>query len=253
MLGQRDERGPALRGVGAGADDERRRLARRRAARRARRSPRAPRRLRAAGGRGRAPRAPRARREPVVHRHDDERGAASADRRVVGADERAGDVLRADGLLDRTGYSPARPSRRPARNGSWARWRRSCWPTMTTSGARFTRAVASAETALPSPAVVCSRAKAGSPRPIAKPVAMPTTEPSCSASTKRRSSGRPVRNETSVEPGLEKIVVSPSPRRTSKVASRTVGAAVPPLPLAATSGAVPARSPAILRHSNPVR
>ena len=52
----------------------------------------------------------------------------------------------------------------PARNGSNARCRRSCWPTSTTSGARFTRAVASAPTALPSPAVVCTIASAGSPR-----------------------------------------------------------------------------------------
>ena len=54
------------------------------------------------------------------------------------------------------------------------------------------------------------------------PIAIETTEPSCSASTKRRSPGRPARNGTSVEPGLEKIVVSSSRRRTSNVASRTV-------------------------------
>ena len=90
----------------------------------------------------------------------------------------------------RPGSRPPGPCSLPARNGSVARWRRSCWPTTTTSGARLTRAVASALTALPSPAVVCRIASAGSPRPIAQPVAMPTTELSCSASTKRRSSGQ---------------------------------------------------------------
>ena len=64
--------------------------------------------------------------------------------------------------------------------------------------------------------------EAGSPRPIAQPVARPTTEPSCRPSTKRRSSGKSVRNGTSVEPGLPKIVVRPCSRRTSNVASRTV-------------------------------
>ncbi len=66
------------------------------------------------------------------------------------------------GWSTHTGYSPARPCSRPARNGSCARWRRSCWPTTTTSGARLTRAVARAPTALPSPAVVCRIASAGS-------------------------------------------------------------------------------------------
>ena len=69
--------------------------------------------------------------------------------------------------------------------------------------------MASAATALPSPGVECSSASAGAPRPIAWPAAIPTAEPSCSASTKRRSSGRPARNGTSVEPGFENSVVSP--------------------------------------------
>src|SRR3954471_17371379 len=128
------------------------------------------------------------------------------------------------GWSTHTGYSPPSPSSRPARKGSSARWRRSCWPTATTSGARLTRAVASAPTALPRPAVVCRRTNAGSPRPTAHPGAMPTTDPSWRASTKRRSSGRPARNGTSVEPGLEKIVVRPSLRSSWNVASRTVEA-----------------------------
>ena len=49
----------------------------------------------------------------------------------------------------------------------------------------------------------------------------------------------------SVDPGLEKIRVSPSARRTSKVASRTVGAGVPPLPATVAPRAVPTVSPAI--------
>ena len=78
------------------------------------------------------------------------------------------------------------------------------------------------------------RTKAGSPEAIATPVAIPTTEPSCRPSTKRRSSGRPASSGTSVEPGLEKIVSRPRARRTSNVASRTVRAAFSP----AASGAV---------------
>ena len=38
------------------------------------------------------------------------------------------------GWSTQTGYSPASPRSLPARNGSVARWRRSCWPTTTTSG-----------------------------------------------------------------------------------------------------------------------
>ena len=83
--------------------------------------------------------------------------------------------------------------------------------------------MAIAATAFPSPGVQCRSASAGAPRPSAYPQAMLTTEPSCSASTKRRSSGSPARNGTSVLPGLEKIVVSSSRRSTSNVASRTVG------------------------------
>ena len=60
-LGERDERGPALRRVGAGADDERGRLGRRRAARRAPRSPRGRRRRRAAARPGPPARGARAR------------------------------------------------------------------------------------------------------------------------------------------------------------------------------------------------
>src|SRR3984885_10674105 len=53
---------------------------------------------------------------------------------------------------------------------------------------------------------------------------MPTTDPSCRASTNRMSGGRSVRKGTSVEPGLPKIVVSPCRRITSSTASRTVRA-----------------------------
>src|SRR4029079_11759274 len=93
--------------------------------------------------------------------------------------------------------------------------------TTTTRGARLTRAVASAPTAFPRPAVVWRSARAGSRRPIAQQVAMPTTELSCGPRTKRRSVGRSARSGISVDPGLAKIVVRPRRRRTSKVASRT--------------------------------
>ncbi len=132
-----------------------------------------------------------------------------------------------------TGYSPAsRSSARPVRNGSKAIWRRSCWPTRMTSGARQSRAFAIALIALPRPAAVCRLTNAGAPRASAYPDAIPTTEPSCSPRTNRRSLGRSVRNEISVEPGLPKIVVRPCRRITSNAASRTVRpATICPLPL----------------------
>ena len=73
----------------------------------------------------------------------------------------------------------------------------------------MTRAVAIAPTALPKPAVVCSRQRAGSPLARAYPLAIPTTEFSCRARTKEKSSGRSVRKATSVDPGLAKMVVTP--------------------------------------------
>ena len=81
-----------------------------------------------------------------------------------------------DGVLAREAVQLAGEERLGARDGAGPAGRRA-----TTSGARLTRAVASAPTAFPSPAVVCRIASAGSPRPIAQPVAMPTTELSCSA------------------------------------------------------------------------
>ena len=86
----------------------------------------------------------------------------------------------------------------------------------------MTRAVASAPTAFPRPAVVCRIASAGSPRPIAQPVAMPTTELSCSPRTNRKSPGRSASSLISVDPGFAKIDVRPYSRQTSNVASRTV-------------------------------
>ena len=102
---------------------------------------------------------------PVVHRARSRAPARGSSRpRGTRARSRPGRPVARAGCSTRTGYSPASPASFPARNGSYARWRRSCWPTVTTSGARFTRAVASAATALPRPAVVCRRASAGRPR-----------------------------------------------------------------------------------------
>ena len=47
------------------------------------------------------------------------------------------------------------------------------------------------------------------------------------------SAGKSVRNETSVEPGLPKIVVIPQRRITSNVASRTVAPAASAVPVSA--------------------
>ena len=130
-------------------------------------------------------------RRPVVHRHDHERRAAVRERGVVGADDRARHVLGARRLLVEDRVLPREPvaACRPG-TGPSARWRRSCWPTTTTSGARFSRAVAIAATALPSPGVLCRSASAGRPEPSAWPIAIDTTEPSCSASTKRQVVGQ---------------------------------------------------------------
>jgi hypothetical protein len=73
---------------------------------------------------------------------------------------------------------------------------------------------------------VCRFTNAGRPVAIAWPVAIPTTDPSCSASTNSKSWGRSVRKGISVEPGLPKIVFRPSRRITSKVSSRTFTAGI---------------------------
>ncbi len=86
----------------------------------------------------------------------------------------------------------------------------------------MTRAVAIAPTALPRPAVVCNSTKAGELSPKANPAAMPTTDPSCKASTNRRSEGKFTRKGISVDPGLEKMVVKPSSRIISKQTSLIV-------------------------------
>ena len=224
-LGESDERLPGLGVVGAGPDDERRA---RRAVEEARRAARRPRGPLLAARTTTAAASPcscvRLRLGvPVVHRHDHEGRAASRspprDRRGRSA---PGTSCAWTGWSTQTGYSPARPCSLPARNGSAARWRRSCWPTTTTSGARLTRAVASAPTAFPRPGRGVQDRERRLARPIAQPVAMPTTELSCSPSTNRRSSGRSASSEISVEPGFAKSVVSPRRRQTSNVASRTV-------------------------------
>ena len=117
VLGQRHEGRPALGGVGAGADHERGRL--RLLEQRGelvdglgRGGARAQQALGAGHlvglGRGGV---------PVVHRHDDQRGAASADRRVVGAHERPGHVLGAGGLLDRNGVLAGQALQAPGEEG----------------------------------------------------------------------------------------------------------------------------------------
>ena len=160
---------------------------------------------------------------PVVHRHDDDRRARFRSRPRGTRGRRPRDVLRAHRLVDphrvvaRQALQPSRPGTARARDDGGPAGRRA-----RRAARGSTRAVASAPTALPSPGVVCRSASAGSPRAIAQPVAMPTTDPSCSASTNSRSSGSPVRNGTSVDPGLANRVVRPRSRRTSTTASRTV-------------------------------
>ena len=69
--------------------------------------------------------------------------------------------------------------------------------------------------ALPSPAAVWMFTSTGLRSPWERPSAMLTTLASCSASTKRKSSGKSLRNVSSVDPGLPTMVVRPSWRSRS--------------------------------------
>ena len=170
------------------------------------------------GGRAQDPprrRRPRGRRRPArpsrpsARRRARARGAVAAS--WHGALDRAGHVLRAAPAgRTRPGTRRRAPRSRPARNGSKTRCRRSCWPTRTTSGARLTRAVASAPTAFPSPAVVCSererrlaaadrvagrqpddrRPRAARARSAGRPAARRGTAPRSSPGWRTASSGR---------------------------------------------------------------
>ena len=117
-LGERRERGPAVGRVGAGAHHERGRTRLGEQAGQLRHGLRlgvAPleqphrRGVRALGIR---------RLEPVVHRHDHERGAAAGARLVPSPRQRAGHVLRARRLLDPDRVVAGQPVSRPVRNGS---------------------------------------------------------------------------------------------------------------------------------------
>ncbi len=111
-----------------GADDDGGALRRRRAARRARRPRRGPRRRRA--GRSRRRRADRPRPAPGASQSSIGTMTSAGPHRVVAACHARpiapGMSCGLTGCSTETGYVPASPSRRPARNGSWARWRRSC-------------------------------------------------------------------------------------------------------------------------------
>ena len=140
---------------------------------------------------------------------------------VPGPADRGRHVLRpAPAGPAQTGYVPASRSSRPARNGSSARCRRSCWPTSTTSGARLTRAVASAPTALPSPAVVCSsdQRRPSGGRARARSPSRPPSPRAGRARTAGRRAGRPGTGPRSSR-GCAKIVRMPQSR---SVAARRV-------------------------------
>ena len=170
------------------------------------------------------------RRVPVVHRHDHERRAASGRGGVVGAHERARDVLRAHGLVDRyrvlarqavqaageegllgqlaavlladhDHQRRAIDARGGERGDGVAEARRSC-----AAGRRPARR---------------ARARSRSPSRPRSPRAGP-------GRTRGRRAGRPGRRPRSSR-GWRRSVVSPSVRRTSKVASRTVGAGGAPV------------------------
>ena len=113
--------------------------------------------------------------------------ALSRDRLVVCAADGAREVLRPGGLVDPDRVVAREPLQPACQERLLCEVATVLLPTRTTSGARFTRAVASAPTALPRPAVVWRIASAGSDRPIAQPVAIPTTDDSWRASTNSRS------------------------------------------------------------------
>ena len=153
---------------------------------------------------------------PVVQRDDDDRRAARGAAAWWARTTAPGTSWARSGLLDGDRVVAGQARRRPARNGSSARWRRSCWPTSTTSGARLARAVASAPTALPRPGRRVQQHQRRRPRAERVARRHPDHEPSCRASTNVMSSGSPTRNGTSVDPGLAKIVVSPRSRSAAK-------------------------------------
>jgi hypothetical protein len=107
-------------------------------------------------------------------------------------------------------------------HGSDSSIRRSCCPAVTISGVRFRKQVIRLPLALPSPVAVCTFTSAGVLLAWAKPSAIAMTDASCRASTKRKSSGKSLRNVSSVDPGLPNTVVSPRPRSSPNVASRTL-------------------------------
>ena len=224
-LGERAQRAPAGVAVGAGTGDDRRRLGAReqlgervdggrvgggRAQQRVpARSSRAPR------ARGRASR-PSARSRSPGRGRSRPRGRRARSRPGRPAGARAG---RSTPGTRPPGRAAGRPGTGRARGGGGPAGRRSrpraARGSSARSPARRPRCRARASSA-------AGRATERRARSRARPPS-PTTDPSCSASTNCRSSGSPARNGTSVEPGLEKIVVSSRRRRTSNVASRTVG------------------------------
>ena len=209
-LRERGQRRPAGGAVGSGAGDDhgrlggvdhgRERVDRDRVGRRGAQQPgRAERLVRLAGGG-----------EPVVHGDDHERGAARGGGLVVGADDGAGHVLRARRLV-----APHRVLAGEALEPAGEERVQREVAAVLLAGQHDERRAVLARRGQRGDGVADARRGVQQRRATARrgrcawPAAIATTAPSCNPSTKRRSSGRPARNGTSVEPGLEKIVVRP--------------------------------------------
>ncbi len=226
VLGQRDQGRPALLAVGARADHDRRPRRAPRAARRAprRRPGRPPRSASAICGRSSRAARPRARTSRPSAR------SRSPGPRPVAASWWARTIAPGTSCA-RAGWSSTRGSRRPAREpAGQERLERQVAAVLLADEHHQRRAVGArggergdrvAEARASSAA---ARAPGGRGRARSPPPSPPRS-PRAGRARTSRSSGRPARNGTSVEPGLENIVVSSRRRRTSNVASRTVGGA----------------------------
>ena len=230
-LGERHERRPRLRGR---PRPRRRRSPATRAprgTRRARRPPSASTRCRThdALAAAASSRSSSAGRVPVVHRHDHERRPALR-RRLRGSARSIapGTSCAAHGLLDPDRILAGEPVERPGEE----RLEREVPAVLLADDDDERRAVHARGreradgVAEPGRRVQeRERRLAAADRVARSPARRPAA--SCSPSTKRRSSGSPARNGTSVEPGFANSVVSPRRRRTSNVASRTVRSGQP--------------------------
>ena len=222
-LGKPHDRRPAILRIGARADDERGRVGRIDQLDE-RTHVRVGHRIRA-DDLDRGPRGQRVRRfGPVAHRRDDERRRAGAIGLVIGAGDRAGQVLRAQRRRGPHRVLAGEPIERAPGEERLERQLPAVLlsdddhqgrPGVTGVGDRVDR-VAEARRGVQVDERGHDRERARTRLPS------PRRSLRGARGRTRMSPGRSVRNGISVEPGLPKIVVIPNRRMTSNVASRTV-------------------------------